>query len=314
MIREGTRKSWRVTKGGGEIIIGEEELLKNFPQLTLDTSSYPELEPVSNIEGMDLSLKFSSRTYLKTDSIDISTTPHTVESWRLTNPVIGNPWRERADGALCLSFPIWMYCDDTSGNTSKKWNKHNSFLFTAAGLPREESSKEYNIHFLSTSNIAPPLEMLDGIADQITSVVITRLLSPCSPTYSDAQEHGIWAWDCVTKSKVLLIPCVLALLGDNPMQSEFACHIGLRGKFFCRICGVKGKDSKAEDSSGHPLNTSIVPDDSDEDSDAVSVASADSTGKKKKGKTRQKFKEGLAAMTQRVKDFIKVITLLFQSF
>ncbi|KAE9383178.1 hypothetical protein BT96DRAFT_1039175 [Gymnopus androsaceus JB14] len=96
-----------------------------------------------------------------------------TRNWKLTNPVIGNPWHERANGAPCLSFLIWLYCDDTSGNTSKKWNKHNSFLFTAAGLPREESSKEYNVHFLSTSNIAPPLEMLDGIADQITFVVIT---------------------------------------------------------------------------------------------------------------------------------------------
>lgn len=26
------------------------------------------------------------------------------------------------------------------------------------------------------------------------------------------------------------------------MQSEFACHAGLRAKFFCRICMVKGKD------------------------------------------------------------------------
>ena len=38
------------------------------------------------------------------------------------------------------------------------------------------------------------------------------------------------------------MPMVLALLGDNPMQSEFACHIGLSGKFFCRACWVKGKD------------------------------------------------------------------------
>lgn len=26
------------------------------------------------------------------------------------------------------------------------------------------------------------------------------------------------------------------------MQSELACHIGLAGKFFCRICKVKGAD------------------------------------------------------------------------
>ncbi|KAJ7732320.1 hypothetical protein B0H16DRAFT_1277406, partial [Mycena metata] len=85
----------------------------------------------------------------------------------LTDPAVGNPWRERAKGSRVFAFPIWSYCDDTSGNLSKKWNKHNSFLFTPAGLPREESQKEFNIHFLCTSNIAPPLEMLDGILDQL---------------------------------------------------------------------------------------------------------------------------------------------------
>ena len=43
-----------------------------------------------------------------------------------------------------------------------------------------------------------------------------------------------------------MIPAVLALLGDNPMQSELACHIGLMGKFFCRHCWVKGRDAKAD--------------------------------------------------------------------
>ena len=42
---------------------------------------------------------------------------------------------------------------------------------------------------------------------------------------------------------VLIIIWILALLGDNPMQSEFACHAGLRAKFFCRICWVKGHDA-----------------------------------------------------------------------
>lgn len=91
----------------------------------------------------------------------------TTSDWTLTDPVVGNTWRERAKGSRVYAFPIWLYCDDTSGNISKKWNEHNSFLFTPAGLPREQSQKEFNIHFLSTSNIAPPLEMLDGILDQL---------------------------------------------------------------------------------------------------------------------------------------------------
>ena len=87
--------------------------------------------------------------------------------WTRTNPIIGNKWRARANGHQVFAFPIWLYCDDTSGNQSKKWNKHNSFLFTPAGLKSEHSHKEYNVHFLATSNIAPPLEMLDGIVQQL---------------------------------------------------------------------------------------------------------------------------------------------------
>lgn len=87
--------------------------------------------------------------------------------WTYTDPTVGNPWREQAKGHRVVAFPLWMYCDDTSGNLSKKWNEHNSVLITAAGLPREHAQKEYNIHFLTTSNIAPPLEMMDGVVDQL---------------------------------------------------------------------------------------------------------------------------------------------------
>lgn len=71
-----------------------------------------------------------------------------------------------------------MYCDDTSGNMSKKWNEHNSFLFTLAGLPREHMAKEYNIHFLCTSNLAPPLEMMDGVVSQIEYVFLGASMTP----------------------------------------------------------------------------------------------------------------------------------------
>ncbi|KIJ50446.1 hypothetical protein M422DRAFT_107014, partial [Sphaerobolus stellatus SS14] len=78
-----------------------------------------------------------------------------------------NKWHLKTKGFPVYSVPIWLYCDDTSGNQSKKWNKHNSYLFTLARLPRQEVLKEYNVQFLSTSNLAPPLEMLEGIQSQI---------------------------------------------------------------------------------------------------------------------------------------------------
>ncbi|KAI0309831.1 hypothetical protein OF83DRAFT_1179167 [Amylostereum chailletii] len=149
--------------------------------------------------------------------------------WKYTtDPSKGNDWRIKAKGCRVVSFMIWLYCDDTSGNMSKKWNKHNSFLWTAAGLPREMAQQQYNVHFLSTSNLAPPLEMLDGIVAQLED---------------NATAFG---FGMLQHELVLVIPAVLALLGDNPMQSEMACHIGLRGKFFCRCCWVKGRDAEEE--------------------------------------------------------------------
>ncbi|KAI0718618.1 hypothetical protein C8T65DRAFT_737260 [Cerioporus squamosus] len=99
-----------------------------------------------------------------------------------------NHWRQLAKGHRVFAFPMWLFCDDTSSNVSKKWNKHNSFLFTAAGLPRCLVHHEYNVHFLATSNAAPPLEMLDGIADQLLA----------------CQTLGVWAWDCELQEMVLL--------------------------------------------------------------------------------------------------------------
>lgn len=67
----------------------------------------------------------------------------------------------------------------------------------------------------------------------------SQLLKPVT-TIREAQRDGIWAWDCHFNEAVLIFPVVLALLGDNPMQSEMASHIGLRGRKFCRACHVEG--------------------------------------------------------------------------
>ncbi|KAJ7127459.1 hypothetical protein C8R43DRAFT_897443, partial [Mycena crocata] len=198
-----------------------------------------------------------------------------LEPWTKTNTAEGNRWRNLSAGHRVLAFPIWLYCDDTSGNTSKKWNKHNSFLFTAAGLPRKFVHRESNIHFLSTSNIAPPLEMLDGIVDQL----------------EDCQKRGIWAWDAEYKELVLVIPSVLAMLGDNPMQSEFACHIGFAGKYFCRVCWVKGEPE-------------VDDDDHSDASSASSIAGPAADGKKKK-KTKKKD-ESILDMVSRITQFMSV--------
>ncbi|KAK7021568.1 hypothetical protein R3P38DRAFT_3397021 [Favolaschia claudopus] len=233
---------WRVFIASEPLVVAAAEFLKNFPELRADVESgfYHKPNP-ANIHKPNPANIF--HVY------DEAT--QTTSEWTHTDPKVGNPWRAKAEGC-------------------RKWNEHNSFLVTPAGLPREESQKEYNIHFLSTSNIAPPLEMLDGIVEQL----------------DEAQENGIWAWDSVLNEPVLVIPEVLALLGDNPMQSEFACHIGLRGKLFCRACWVKGSDANAADSAETPA--------------LADRGESDAESKKKRAKGKGKVQETLTQMIHRV--------------
>lgn len=95
-----------------------------------------------------------------------------IFQWMWTDPRVGNHWRIIAGGARVYSFLIWLYCDDVSGNQSKRWNKHYSFLFSAAGLPHALFQHEYHVHFLCTSNLAAPLEMMDGIVNQFEYVFV----------------------------------------------------------------------------------------------------------------------------------------------
>ncbi|KAJ7623989.1 hypothetical protein B0H17DRAFT_1288780 [Mycena rosella] len=91
----------------------------------------------------------------------------------------------------------------------------------------------YNIHFIATSNLSPPLEMIEAV---------TAMLQK-------AREFGIEVWDCVYEEWILIIPWFLAFQGDNPMSSEFASHIGMKGKYFCRVC--KAKSDKNNRAPGH---------------------------------------------------------------
>lgn len=123
--------------------------------------------PPPKILGKVIHLCDDQRTYYCRASLGILVSDDTrtpLEHWSHPNK---NAWQEKANGRRVMSVPLWVYCDDTSGNTSKKWNKHNSFLFTLAGLPQEYVHMLYNIHFVATSNIASPLEMAEYILEAL---------------------------------------------------------------------------------------------------------------------------------------------------
>lgn len=109
------------------------------------------------------------------------------------------------------------------------------------------------------------------------------------------QESGIPAWDCAYKEQVLVLPSVLTLTDDNPMQSEFACHIGFRGKFFCRVCHISGHGEAEEGEDTERDNASMHSCDS--------CDSGDSQGTPRQGK---QVKETMDELINQVINFIKV--------
>ncbi|KAF8886594.1 hypothetical protein CPB84DRAFT_1749908 [Gymnopilus junonius] len=236
-----------------EIEISERQLFKDFLGLGAEHAAYYVPHP--------------------SQILDVRTkeNPGVQSPWSLTDPVDGNRWRKLVKGKRVMSLPLWMYCDDTSGNVSKKWNEHNSFLFTLAGLSREQSSKEYNVHFLCTSNLAPPLEMMDGVVAQLEL----------------AQDQGIWAWDCHLKEMVLIFPAILALLGDNPMQSSDA-----QAEAASAPQGPQDSGAESMEDSGDDI--------------ASDISNADSIPQSTAKARRRTVKESMGVMVKRIRSFLRV--------
>lgn len=86
---------------------------------------------------------------------------------------IPNVWRERAQGLIIRSVPVALYSDDTSGNVSKKWNKHMSFYLTLGGLSPKLTNQEYYIEPMCTSNTASALELAGLLVEELKSVWLT---------------------------------------------------------------------------------------------------------------------------------------------
>jgi hypothetical protein len=85
------------------------------------------------------------------------------------------------------------------------------------------------------------------------------------------------------------------------MQSEIACHVGLKGKFFCRCCWVKGVDK---------ANTSVAEIDGDLQSEAPSDASSNASETKSSSKAvLKKHTETMQELVDRARRFLGVINI-----
>ncbi|POW12028.1 hypothetical protein PSTT_04775 [Puccinia striiformis] len=138
-----------------------------------------------------------------------------------------NPWRTKANKQIIRHVPISLYCDDTSGNVSKQYNKHMLYYFTLSGLPPRLANQEYNCHFLSTSNTAGALELGQQVVPELNEMV----------------REGYDAYDAILEKDVLVMTPVLAFLGDSPMHAEITNtpvpSSSLNPCRFCDLCASR---------------------------------------------------------------------------
>ena len=136
-----------------------------------------------------------------------------------------NQWKLVSGDRHVEVVPLILFCDDVSGNVSKKWNKFDVWAMLLAGLPRAVNSHLDNIHFLCASNKANWLQM--------TKPLVADLL--------ELEHKGLVMYDAYLEEEVLVIAPVICVLADNPRASDITNHIGSSGVKYCRICEVNMK-------------------------------------------------------------------------
>ncbi|KAI9631581.1 hypothetical protein KEM48_014232 [Puccinia striiformis f. sp. tritici PST-130] len=87
---------------------------------------------------------------------------------------------------------------------------------------------EYNIHFISTSNVAGPLELAESIVNQLNELA----------------TEGSFAYDFTLQEEVLFMTVPLCFLADSPMAAEIT-NTPIPGNCNnpCRICKLRAVEA-----------------------------------------------------------------------
>ncbi|KAI9354257.1 hypothetical protein DFJ73DRAFT_624150 [Zopfochytrium polystomum] len=128
----------------------------------------------------------------------------------------------QANGNIVMSLPLVLYCDDMSGNVSKKWNKHENWVFQMAGLPSAMANTSDHMHFITTSKLATGYESAEVIAKCMQEM-----------------ENGVEIFHAGLKQLVRVYGMIMQITGDNPAHAMLCSHPGLRSSTPCRLCDVR---------------------------------------------------------------------------
>ncbi|CAE6414163.1 unnamed protein product [Rhizoctonia solani] len=111
-----------------------------------------------------------------------------------------------------------------------------------ASLPREKLNERLNIRFMSTSQYASPIEMMEAIQTD----------------FDEAFDNPVVVWDAMNGREVLVRPYIHFISGDNPMQAEECSALGLKSNLFCRTCRVGGPHKFKISAKGFPLQMQVI--------------------------------------------------------
>ncbi|KAI7864396.1 hypothetical protein BDF14DRAFT_1179705 [Spinellus fusiger] len=128
------------------------------------------------------------------------------------------------------TVPLNFFLDDTSGNTTKKWNKFESCVMSLVAMLFKEQCKVENLFLVCTSNKLSITEMLPELVKDL-----------------GALEKGVEMFDVEYGKPVLVVGVVHFLMADNPMHVAVACSLGAKARLPCRKCyWVNGGNATVE--------------------------------------------------------------------
>ncbi|KAF7314261.1 hypothetical protein MKEN_00898700 [Mycena kentingensis (nom. inval.)] len=180
----------------------------------VDEDSPVEIFPVDELER-----DYAELTRALDAGID-NTLSWTVES-RGTVPTMPNGMRQKLDIDEDTDLVVIMvdaYQDDTSGNSSRQFDKHIITCIRNGNLPNRILQQPYHCHCVASSQHASSAEQMAAFRDQIKST----------------ETKPIRCYNVHTQRKTAVVLRALVLPGDNPQQSEDASHIGCNANRNCR--------------------------------------------------------------------------------
>lgn len=137
-------------------------------------------------------------------------------------------------------IPLALFSDDTSGNTTKKWNAYDSWIMTPAAMTLKERNMYENQFFLCTHHNPNAMETGSLLVNDLKSL-----------------EDGVLMFDLYHEEEVLVYAPLLFVIADNVRHSELCCNKGLRATCPCRKCYWQLDPSQARNEVIVPLHTSF---------------------------------------------------------